>query len=109
MGFQRRFDAGYLAAQQKVDDGVIGAPVAIVCTSRDPFRQPLEFLRSQSEWRRRYGRTRFRLGAHVHGRGGGGRQKAETPSVTAADAIAVMQTSLAAAISYAEGPTVQAR
>ena len=26
MGFQRRFDAGYLAAKKKVDDGVIGDP-----------------------------------------------------------------------------------
>jgi scyllo-inositol 2-dehydrogenase (NAD+) len=43
MGFQRRFDAGYVAAKKKVDDGVIGNPVVMVATSRDPFRPPLEF------------------------------------------------------------------
>jgi inositol 2-dehydrogenase len=43
MAFQRRFDAGYLAAKKKVDDGVIGTPVVIACISRDPFRPPLEF------------------------------------------------------------------
>ena len=43
MGFQRRFDAGYLAAKKKVDDGVIGTPVVLTSISRDPFRPPLEF------------------------------------------------------------------
>jgi len=43
MAFQRRFDAGYLAAKKKIDDGVIGAPVVMISTSRDPFRPPLEF------------------------------------------------------------------
>jgi scyllo-inositol 2-dehydrogenase (NAD+) len=43
MGFQRRFDAGYLAAKKKVDDGVIGTPVVMTSISRDPFRPPLEF------------------------------------------------------------------
>jgi len=43
MAFQRRFDAGYLAAKKKVDDGVVGVPVVIACISRDPFRPPLEF------------------------------------------------------------------
>ena len=43
MGFQRRFDAGYLAAKKKVDDGVIGKPVVMISISRDPFRPPLEF------------------------------------------------------------------
>jgi inositol 2-dehydrogenase len=43
MGFQRRFDAGYVAAKKKVDDGVIGVPVVIACVSRDPFRPPLEY------------------------------------------------------------------
>ena len=42
-GFQRRFDAGYLAAKQKVEDGVIGTPVVFTSTSRDPFRPSLEF------------------------------------------------------------------
>ena len=43
MGFQRRFDAGYMAAKKKVDEGVIGKPVVMIATSRDPFRPPLEF------------------------------------------------------------------
>jgi scyllo-inositol 2-dehydrogenase (NAD+) len=43
MAFQRRFDAGYLAAKKKIDDGVIGAPVVMTSISRDPFRPPLEF------------------------------------------------------------------
>jgi scyllo-inositol 2-dehydrogenase (NAD+) len=43
MAFQRRFDAGYLAAKKKVDDGVIGNPVVMTSISRDPFRPPLEF------------------------------------------------------------------
>jgi inositol 2-dehydrogenase len=43
MAFQRRFDAGYLAAKKKVDDGVIGDPVVMTSISRDPFRPPLEF------------------------------------------------------------------
>ena len=43
MGFQRRFDAGYMAAKKKVDEGVIGTPVVMIATSRDPFRPPLEF------------------------------------------------------------------
>ncbi len=43
MAFQRRFDAGYVAAKKKIDDGVIGTPVVMISTSRDPFRPPLEF------------------------------------------------------------------
>ena len=43
MAFQRRFDAGYAEAKKKVDAGVIGDPVVITSTSRDPFRPPLEF------------------------------------------------------------------
>jgi inositol 2-dehydrogenase len=42
-GFQRRFDAGYLAAKQKIEEGSIGTPVLLTSTSRDPFRPPLEF------------------------------------------------------------------
>jgi predicted dehydrogenase len=47
MAFQRRFDAGYVAAKKKVDDGVIGTPVVMISTSRDPFRPPLEFCDPQ--------------------------------------------------------------
>ncbi len=43
MGFQRRFDAGYLAAKARLEEGVIGDPVLLLSTSRDPFLPPLEF------------------------------------------------------------------
>lgn len=43
MGFQRRFDAAYAAAARQVADGVIGDPVVLTSTSRDPFRPALEF------------------------------------------------------------------
>ena len=43
MGFQRRFDAGYIEAQKKIEAGVIGTPVVLKSSSRDPFRPPLEF------------------------------------------------------------------
>jgi len=43
MAFQRRFDAGYVAAKKKIDEGAIGTPVVLTSTSRDPFRPPLEF------------------------------------------------------------------
>jgi scyllo-inositol 2-dehydrogenase (NAD+) len=43
MGFQRRFDAGYVAAKKKIEEGAIGTPVLLISTSRDPFRPPLEF------------------------------------------------------------------
>ncbi len=43
MGFQRRFDAGYLAAKEKIASGAIGTPVLLRSTSRDPFPPPLEF------------------------------------------------------------------
>jgi scyllo-inositol 2-dehydrogenase (NAD+) len=43
MGFQRRFDSGYLAAQKKIAEGAIGTPVVLKSTSRDPFPPPLEF------------------------------------------------------------------
>jgi inositol 2-dehydrogenase len=43
MGFQRRFDRGYLEAKKKIEAGVIGTPVLLTSTSRDPFRPPVEF------------------------------------------------------------------
>jgi inositol 2-dehydrogenase len=43
MGFQRRFDAGYVAARRKVEDGLIGTPVLFTSISRDPYRPPVEF------------------------------------------------------------------
>lgn len=43
MSFQRRFDAAYAGARQKVEEGAIGSPVVFTSISRDPFRPPLEF------------------------------------------------------------------
>jgi len=43
MAFQRRFDAGFLAAKQKLDAGAVGSPVMFTSISRDPFRPPVEF------------------------------------------------------------------
>ena len=43
MAFQRRFDAAYVGARRKVEEGVIGTPVVFLSTSRDPYRPPLEF------------------------------------------------------------------
>ena len=43
MGFMRRFDKGYAAARQKIEDGVIGTPVVFKSSSRDPFRPSLEY------------------------------------------------------------------
>jgi inositol 2-dehydrogenase len=43
MGFMRRFDPGYAAAKEKIDQGAIGRPVVFKSTSRDPFRPSLEY------------------------------------------------------------------
>ncbi|HSC27408.1 MAG TPA: Gfo/Idh/MocA family oxidoreductase [Vicinamibacterales bacterium] len=43
MGFMRRFDPGYLAGKQKVDEGVIGTPVVFKASSRDPYPPSLEY------------------------------------------------------------------
>jgi predicted dehydrogenase len=44
MGFMRRFDRGYRAAKEKMEQGVIGTPVLFKASSRDPFRPSLEYL-----------------------------------------------------------------
>ncbi|OVE80264.1 hypothetical protein BVY01_00565 [bacterium I07] len=44
MGFQRRFDRGFAAAKNKIDEGVIGKPVVFRGSSRDPYRPSLEYL-----------------------------------------------------------------
>jgi scyllo-inositol 2-dehydrogenase (NAD+) len=46
LGFMRRFDAGYAAAKQKIEEGVIGRPIVMRSSSRDPFRPSLEYLES---------------------------------------------------------------
>jgi len=43
MGFMRRFDPGYAAAKEKINQGAIGKPVVFKSTSRDPFRPSLEY------------------------------------------------------------------
>ncbi|MEW5960890.1 MAG: Gfo/Idh/MocA family oxidoreductase [Chloroflexota bacterium] len=37
VGFQRRYDPGYMAARQQLDQGVIGRPLLFKGLSRDPF------------------------------------------------------------------------
>jgi predicted dehydrogenase len=48
MGFMRRFDPGYAAAKEKIDQGVIGRPVVFKSSSRDPFRPSLEYANPAS-------------------------------------------------------------
>ena len=43
-GLMRRFDSGYSAAKRKIEEGAIGKPIVIKCSSRDPYRPSLEFL-----------------------------------------------------------------
>jgi len=43
MAFQRRFDAGYLAAKRKLEAGAIGDPVLFSSISRDPYPPPIAF------------------------------------------------------------------
>ena len=44
MGFMRRFDRGYAAAQRRIETGDIGRPVVFKSTSRDPFLPSLDYL-----------------------------------------------------------------
>jgi scyllo-inositol 2-dehydrogenase (NAD+) len=44
-GFMRRFDRGYAAAKQRIDDGAIGKPVTFKSIGRDPFCPDLEYAR----------------------------------------------------------------
>ncbi|MCG3163862.1 MAG: scyllo-inositol 2-dehydrogenase (NAD(+)) [Acidobacteria bacterium] len=44
MGFMRRFDRGFRAGKQKVEEGAIGKAVVFKASSRDPFRPSLEYL-----------------------------------------------------------------
>jgi scyllo-inositol 2-dehydrogenase (NAD+) len=45
VGFMRRFDAGYVAAKKKIDEGAIGKPVTFKSIGRDPFCPDLEYAR----------------------------------------------------------------
>ncbi|MDA0348595.1 MAG: inositol 2-dehydrogenase [Verrucomicrobia bacterium] len=48
MGFMRRFDSAYIAAKQKIEEGVIGKRVQYKATSRDRVRPELDFLRPEN-------------------------------------------------------------
>jgi scyllo-inositol 2-dehydrogenase (NAD+) len=48
MGFMRRFDRGYVAAKQKIAEGVVGTPVLVKSSARDPFRPSLEYLKPKN-------------------------------------------------------------
>ena len=48
MGFMRRFDAGYVAAKLKIEQGVVGTPIVFKSTSRDAYRTTLEYADPQS-------------------------------------------------------------
>jgi inositol 2-dehydrogenase len=43
MGFMRRFDRGFAAAKQRLDEGTIGDAVVFKSTSRDPYRPSIEY------------------------------------------------------------------
>jgi scyllo-inositol 2-dehydrogenase (NAD+) len=43
MGFQRRFDRGFVAAKKHLDEGAIGDCVVFKSTSRDPYRPSIEY------------------------------------------------------------------
>jgi predicted dehydrogenase len=48
MGFMRRFDRGFAAAKQRLDDGTIGDAVVFKSTSRDPYRPSIEYADPRS-------------------------------------------------------------
>ena len=48
LGFMRRYDAAYVMAKKKIEEGVIGTPVMFRSTGRDPKRTSLEFARREN-------------------------------------------------------------
>lgn len=48
VGFMRRFDAAYVMAKQKIEEGVIGKPVMFKAVGRDPKRTTLEFAKREN-------------------------------------------------------------
>ena len=48
LGFMRRFDAGYRAAKNKIQEGVIGKPCVFKSTSKDKVRPNLDYLRPEN-------------------------------------------------------------
>ena len=47
-GYMRRFDKGFSALKQKIDEGVIGDPVVFRGSSRDPYLPTLDYLRPEN-------------------------------------------------------------
>ena len=48
MGFMRRFDRGFAAAKQRLEEGAIGDAVVFKSTSRDPYRPSIEYADPRS-------------------------------------------------------------
>ena len=48
VGFMRRFDAGYVAAKQKIEAGEIGQPTTFKAVGRDPFCPDLNYARREN-------------------------------------------------------------
>ena len=48
VGFMRRYDPAYVAAKQKIDAGLIGAPVMFKGIGRDPWRTSLDYARREN-------------------------------------------------------------
>lgn len=48
MGFMRRFDRGYAAAKEEIEQGLIGKPVVFKSSSRDPYLPDLNYLNPAS-------------------------------------------------------------
>lgn len=48
VGFMRRFDAGYMAAREKIKAGVIGKPTTFKAVGRDPFCPDLNYARREN-------------------------------------------------------------
>lgn len=48
VGFMRRFDAGYMAAKEKIDAGEIGKPTTFKAIGRDPFCPDLNYAKREN-------------------------------------------------------------
>ncbi len=48
VGFMRRFDAGYIAAKQKIEAGEIGRPTTFKAIGRDPFCPDLNYAKREN-------------------------------------------------------------
>jgi inositol 2-dehydrogenase len=48
VGFMRRFDAGYMAAKERIDSGAIGRPTTFKAVGRDPFCPDLNYAKREN-------------------------------------------------------------